>query len=270
MTLVAVVVAAERFLGAPVPTLVLAAATVALAAGERRVGVSPRSGRLDDVHHLVLTTLLVRLTGIHLVFGAAARAGLVAGPLAGTSWWVRAGVGLVVLDALGYLVHRAHHEIPVLWRVHRVHHAVTSVDVWVKARRHPLDEVVLVAVWTPAAWLLGLGGTAFTAIVAVNTVAGLVSHSALWVRPCALDVVLVTPWVHHRHHSTHTGDYAGVLRLWDLLGGTCGHGPPGPVGPGAGPATGDWLSQLSAPWTRPEAVVSPGAPVAAGRGGSTG
>ena len=74
----------------------------------------------------LLNTVLVRVTvgGVAYttaVFAAERGVGLL-------SWrplpaWAAAAVTLLVLDCAIYLQHVLFHAVPVLWRLHRVHHA---------------------------------------------------------------------------------------------------------------------------------------------------
>src|SRR6266404_2960223 len=48
-------------------------------------------------------------------------------------------VAIVLLDFAIYLQHVLFHTVPVLWRVHRVHHADIDVDVTTGSRFHPIE-----------------------------------------------------------------------------------------------------------------------------------
>lgn len=43
--------------------------------------------------------------------------------------WIELVVGILILDLAIYLQHRLFHSVPVLWRLHRMHHADTEFDV---------------------------------------------------------------------------------------------------------------------------------------------
>src|SRR6267154_2762 len=52
------------------------------------------------------------------------------------------GLTIVVLDFFyGYAAHRTMHMIPLLWRVHKVHHSDPFVDVSTTFRTHPLESI---------------------------------------------------------------------------------------------------------------------------------
>lgn len=164
-------------------------------------------------------------------------------PLAavGTALWAQsAGVGLfnvvavpalvagvvafVVLDFAVWLEHVASHRIPLLWRIHRMHHADTGFDVTTALRFHPL-EIVLSMVWK-AAIIVALGAPVLAVLVFEIVLNGMAmfNHSNLRL-PLGLDRwlrrVVVTPDMHRVHHSSirreTDSNYGFNLSLWDRL-----------------------------------------------------
>lgn len=67
------------------------------------------------------------------------------GGIAAAPWpdAAKVALGLVVVDLLQYVLHRLSHAVPLLWRLHQVHHADESFDVSTSVRHHPLETVVL-------------------------------------------------------------------------------------------------------------------------------
>jgi sterol desaturase/sphingolipid hydroxylase (fatty acid hydroxylase superfamily) len=68
-------------------------------------------------------------------------------------------VTFLLLDLNHYVVHRILHAVPLLWRLHEVHHSDPDFDVATGARFHPLDgllttsaELAVVLVFAPPAW----------------------------------------------------------------------------------------------------------------------
>ena len=126
-----------------------------------------------------------------------------------------------------YWIHRMMHGTPLLWRVHRVHHADTAVDVSTSLRSHPLELLFIIP--TSAAVTLALGSPV-SAVVAVQTLlfAGAIWEHADVALPRQLDralaFVLVTPRLHRLHHSpdrrSHDSNYGSFLMVWDRLFGT--------------------------------------------------
>jgi sterol desaturase/sphingolipid hydroxylase (fatty acid hydroxylase superfamily) len=51
-------------------------------------------------------------------------------------------IPVMVLDLAIYLQHRVFHAIPLLWRIHRMHHADLDFDVTTGLRFHPVEIVI--------------------------------------------------------------------------------------------------------------------------------
>src|SRR6266853_4398232 len=73
--------------------------------------------------------------------------------------WLELLLALFLLDLAIYLQHRLFHNVPFLWRLHRMHHADLEVDVTTGVRFHPVEILlstgiklaVVAALGTPAA-----------------------------------------------------------------------------------------------------------------------
>ena len=59
----------------------------------------------------------------------------------GASPWVSFIVVLFCMQFAAYWLHRAFHAIPVLWRIHTVHHCDADVDATTANRHHPLELI---------------------------------------------------------------------------------------------------------------------------------
>lgn len=141
--------------------------------------------------------------------------------------WLKFVVALVVLDFAIWLQHLLSHKIPLLWRLHQVHHADRDIDVTTAIRFHPV-EIALSMLWK-IAWVFALGPSAL-AVVAFEVIlnaCAMFSHANLAL-PAGADRVaralIVTPDMHRVHHSVlrreHDSNYGFNLSLWDRLFGT--------------------------------------------------
>lgn len=142
--------------------------------------------------------------------------------------WAAILVATLLLDSfVSYWVHRLMHATPLLWRVHRVHHSDSAVDVSTSLRNHPL-ELLLTA---PASALVVVAlGAPPSAVIATQTVfvaAVLWEHAAVRLPDRlerALSIAIVTPALHRLHHSRqrelHDSNFGDSLVLWDWLFGT--------------------------------------------------
>ena len=60
----------------------------------------------------------------------------------GWPWWAEAAAAVVLLDLAVYLQHVLFHAVPLLWRLHRMHHADLDFDVTTGLRFHPAEVVL--------------------------------------------------------------------------------------------------------------------------------
>ncbi|WP_351190120.1 sterol desaturase family protein, partial [Shewanella sp. TB4-MNA-CIBAN-0142] len=61
-----------------------------------------------------------------------------------------------LLDVLIYWQHRLFHKIPILWRLHRVHHADAHVDTSTGLRFHPIEIGLSILIKLAAITALGV------------------------------------------------------------------------------------------------------------------
>jgi sterol desaturase/sphingolipid hydroxylase (fatty acid hydroxylase superfamily) len=64
----------------------------------------------------------------------------------GLPYWLKVAVAVILLDLSIYLQHVLHHAIPILWRLHMVHHADLDFDVTTGIRFHPIEIVLSMAI----------------------------------------------------------------------------------------------------------------------------
>jgi sterol desaturase/sphingolipid hydroxylase (fatty acid hydroxylase superfamily) len=133
-------------------------------------------------------------------------------------------LSFIVLDFAVWTEHVASHKIPLLWRVHSMHHADTAIDVTTGLRFHPI-EILLSMGWKMLVVAL-LGPPAVSVLVfeIVLNATAMFNHSNIKV-PAGVDKVLrrliVTPDMHRVHHSTDRretdSNYGFNLPLWDRI-----------------------------------------------------
>ena len=213
--------------------LIVLASTVALLVGAERAGTYRQSfaqlrGRVaGNVGLFVLgnvVALLVLPAGV-IAFATRLPPGLVSGSaLPPLAQWL---LSFVLLDLWRYAEHRLYHRASWLWRVHRVHHSDTRVDVTTAQRHHPIEVAAAMLSLMAAIALLGLPAPAVAAYLLASTVVALCAHANLRLPERAdrrLRQWVVTPAVHRLHHSDHRpqtdSNYAAVLTVWDRIFGT--------------------------------------------------
>jgi len=131
-------------------------------------------------------------------------------------------LGLVVFDFISFLVHVCLHRFDVLWNVHKVHHSSLQLDGFATTRTHMFENLVRFVPAQAALFLIGLPATVVAPIVALAAAYGVSNHSNLALRVPWLEVVFVTPRLHHRHHvpSTTQNNFGVIFTFWDRLFGT--------------------------------------------------
>jgi len=211
--------------------VVFAAMAIWEVAAPRRPAFAGRAPRWpSNLGILLVDVLAVRI----LVPTAAVGAALFA---AGRGWgllhlagWrlpITALLGFLVLDLVIYAQHVAFHKVPVLWRLHRVHHADLDVDVTTGVRFHPFEILISMAIKIATVIAFGIPAVAVLLFEVVLNAAAMFNHGnvALPVRlDRALRHVVVTPDMHRVHHSVlrHETDsnFGFNLPWWDRLFGT--------------------------------------------------
>ena len=134
---------------------------------------------------------------------------------------------VVILDFAIYLQHVLVHAVPVLWRLHRMHHADLDFDVTTGARFHPVEILLSISIKMAVIVLLGAPATAVVIFEVLLNATAMFNHSNIAL-PLGLDRVLrlfvVTPDMHRVHHSElpheTNSNFGFNLPWWDRLFGT--------------------------------------------------
>ncbi len=136
-------------------------------------------------------------------------------------------VTLVLFDLWMYAWHRANHEIPFLWRFHRVHHTDPEMDSTTALRFHPIEILLSSLANLPVLVLLGMSFEAFVLYKALMVAVILFHHSNVAVSDGidqGLRRAIVPPSMHRVHHSVIEGErntnYGTIFSFWDRLFGT--------------------------------------------------
>jgi sterol desaturase/sphingolipid hydroxylase (fatty acid hydroxylase superfamily) len=136
--------------------------------------------------------------------------------------WLQLGIALVVFDYVSFLVHVGLHRSDTLWNLHKVHHSSLYLDGFATTRNHPVENLLRFVPGQAVLFLMGMGVGVVAPAVAIAAIYGVSNHSNLRVNPAWLEVVLVTPRIHRRHHvpeTTHR-NYGAIFTIWDRLFGT--------------------------------------------------
>ncbi|MEM8760356.1 MAG: sterol desaturase family protein [Pseudomonadota bacterium] len=172
---------------------------------------------------------------VKVLFGAAAAGAAMDatargwGLFAALDWplWLEVLLVFVVLDFAIWAQHVASHKIPILWRLHRVHHSDRDIDVTTAIRFHPLEIAFSMILKIGLVYALGAPVVAVLLFEVVLNGAAMFNHANLRL-PRGLDrwlrFAIVTPDMHRVHHSIdraeHDANYGFNLSVWDRLFGT--------------------------------------------------
>lgn len=179
----------------------------------------------------LLNTLLVRMllpaTTVGMAMLAEERGwGLFHG-LAPLPAWVVIVAAVVLLDLAIYLQHVLFHAVPLLWRLHRMHHADLDVDVTTGARFHPIEIVLSMILKFGAIVALGASPLAVLVFEVLLSAGSLFNHANLALSSRTDEVLrrfVVTPDMHRVHHSVErmetNSNFGFTLPWWDRLCGT--------------------------------------------------
>ena len=199
-------------------------------ASPRRLITASRRRWFVNLGLIVIDTAVLRLLLPAAMVGAALFAAErgwgffnhIAAPL-----WLATVVVIVILDLGVWAQHVAMHKIAPLWRLHRVHHTDTEVDVTTGVRFHPLEILLSLAYKGALVIVLGAPPIAVLAFEIILNASSLFSHGNVRL-PLGVDRLLrwvvVTPDMHRVHHSIVRAEtdsnYGFNLSLWDRLFGT--------------------------------------------------
>ncbi len=219
-----------------VGSLLAGAVFVALAVGERE---KPLRGRetSDSVRRVIRNLAIAGLSGAAIQVTerpvtaplarlvARRRLGLL--PALGLPRALELAVSIALMDYTLYVWHRMLHQVPLLWRFHRVHHSDLDMDTTTAIRFH-LGEFVLGTPFRAAQILLIGVGPGALALWQRLTLAEVVFHHSNLRLPIAAERrlvrLIVTPRMHGIHHSVVPGEtdanWSSGLTLWDWLHGT--------------------------------------------------
>ena len=136
-------------------------------------------------------------------------------------------LAVLALDLAIYLQHVMFHAVPLLWRLHRVHHADLDFDVTTGTRFHPIEILLSMAIKAAAIFLIGASVFAVLIFEIVLNLTSMFNHSNIRISKAvdaALRLFIVTPDMHRVHHSIH-GDETNLnfgfnLPWWDRIFGT--------------------------------------------------
>lgn len=141
--------------------------------------------------------------------------------------WVKVAFGVILLDGVIYLQHVMFHAVPVLWRVHMMHHADLDFDFTTGGRFHPVEILLSMGIKTAAVAALGPPPLAVLLFEVLLNATSMFNHGNVSLPPAVdgvLRFIVVTPDMHRVHHSVipreTNSNFGFNLPWWDRIGGT--------------------------------------------------
>lgn len=196
----------------------------------RQLSVSKTLRWTNNIGLIVLNTLLVRILFPTAAIGMAILAER-------QSWglfnyldlpsWFEILIAIIILDFAIWLQHVMVHAIPLLWRLHRVHHADLDYDLTTGARFHPIEIILSMLIKFAVIALLGPAALAVLIFEVILNGMAMFNHGNVRLPKIldrALRTLLVTPDMHRIHHSVEddetNSNFGFNLSVWDRLFGT--------------------------------------------------
>lgn len=196
----------------------------------RLQGIARRFRWPNNLGIVLLSAALVRLILPTTAVGLAALAQAGGWGLLNTVYlppWLGLLVSVALLDLAIYLQHALFHAVPVLWRLHRMHHADLEFDVSTGLRFHPLEILLSMGLKFAAIAALGAPPLAVLVFEVLLNATALFNHGNVRISrnlDRVLRWVMVTPDMHRVHHSIDPAEtnsnFGFALPWWDRLLGT--------------------------------------------------
>lgn len=201
-----------------------------VAAPRRRLTVSKAGRWVINLSIIFLDTLMLRLLMPAAAIGVAAAA-------RNNGWGLlnylelpepmAVVFGVLAFDLVIYLQHLMFHAVPLLWRLHMVHHADLDIDMSTGLRFHPIEILISMGIKMSAAAVIGPPVVAILLFEVILNGTAMFNHANIRL-PLAVDrllrLLVVTPDMHRVHHSVTiretNSNFGFNFPWWDRLFGT--------------------------------------------------
>jgi sterol desaturase/sphingolipid hydroxylase (fatty acid hydroxylase superfamily) len=143
------------------------------------------------------------------------------------AYWMKCLLSFLILDLVIYLQHVLFHYLPILWRLHRMHHTDLDIDVTTGNRFHPLEIILSTCIKLAVVALIGAPAFAVILFEIILNAASQFNHGNILL-PQKMDsffrFLIVTPDMHRVHHSVipseTNSNFGFAIPWWDRLFGT--------------------------------------------------
>jgi sterol desaturase/sphingolipid hydroxylase (fatty acid hydroxylase superfamily) len=141
--------------------------------------------------------------------------------------WLKVTIGVVVLDLAIYFQHVMFHGLPILWRLHMMHHSDLDFDATTGVRFHPIEVLLSMGIKMAVVFLVGISALGVLIFEVLLNATSLFNHGNVRIAASldrGLRLFVVTPEMHRVHHSVvireTNSNFGFNLPWWDRLFGT--------------------------------------------------
>ena len=139
--------------------------------------------------------------------------------------FVYALAAMFLVDGLYYVYHRLQHAVPLLWRIHALHHTDPAVNITTSRRTHFLERPIqLLVLVTPVLWLLGYNEAGMGLMAIAGPGILYFSHMDVRLPLGPATALIVGPQYHRIHHALdahdHGANFAQAFPIFDIVGRT--------------------------------------------------
>jgi sterol desaturase/sphingolipid hydroxylase (fatty acid hydroxylase superfamily) len=145
-------------------------------------------------------------------------------------WALQCIAAVFIMDFVRYWIHRSMHRVPLLWRIHSMHHMPERLGAMSEARGNPLDDLIMYPPEFIVLFVLGFDKEVMLGLYSVIWILPLITHSNVEFPATRFSSFFQLPIYHLIHHAyndgkTPTHNFAEILTFWDRVFGTFNAGP---------------------------------------------
>jgi sterol desaturase/sphingolipid hydroxylase (fatty acid hydroxylase superfamily) len=142
-------------------------------------------------------------------------------------YWIKVLIAVMFLDFEIYVWHFLNHEMPLLWRFHRVHHSDLNLDVSTASRFHIIELGISAIIKIALIFFLGIDLLMIAIFESAVVLTSQFHHSSLKLPKWFEEIwwtLFVPPSMHRIHHSViireRNSNYGVIFSIWDRILGT--------------------------------------------------
>jgi len=136
-------------------------------------------------------------------------------------------ISLLLIDLFQYVLHFMQHNVPVLWRFHRLHHFDKTVDGLTNFLSHPIEGMISFILLSFFIAIIGIPIEGLFVYTILTVIHGPYGHSDIRFNEKferVFNKIFITPQFHRVHHHLDmkrgNSNFGGLFPFWDMLFGT--------------------------------------------------